>query len=57
MVLFGDSCFDMVYMGWWYVYCDKICVYDEHPIAGRDIQYQAPDSWSEYTTPFDVIIK
>ena len=20
-------------------YCDKICVYDEHPIAGKDIQY------------------
>ena len=19
-------------------YCDKLCVYDEHPIAGQDIQ-------------------
>ena len=27
-------------------YSNKICVYDEHPIAGRDIQYQAPDSQS-----------
>ena len=25
-------------------YRDKIFVYDEHPIAGRDIQYRAPDS-------------
>ena len=35
------------------VYCDKICVYDEQPIAGQDIQYQAPDSQSRYTAPFD----
>ena len=37
------------------MYCqhrDKICVYDEHPIAGRDIQYWAPDSRLRYTTPF-----
>ena len=27
-------------------YCDKICVYDEHPIASRDIQCRAPDSRS-----------
>ena len=30
-----------------------ICVYDEQPIAGQDIQYQAPDSRSTYTTPFN----
>ena len=30
-----------------------MCVYDEQPIAGRDIQCQAPDSRSRYTTPFD----
>ena len=23
-----------------------MCVYDEHPLAGGDIQYQAPNSWS-----------
>ena len=33
-----------------------ICVYDENPIGGRDIQYRAPDSRSEYTTPFDDIL-
>ena len=27
------------------------------PFENKDIQYQAPDSWSEYTTPFDDIIK
>ena len=32
-----------------------MCVYDEHPLAGRDIQYQAPDSRSRYATPFDEI--
>ena len=32
-------------------------VYDEHPIAGQDIQYQAPDNRSRYTKPFDKIIK
>ena len=37
------------------VYRDKICVCDMHPIAGRDIQYWAPGSWSEYTTLFDNI--
>ena len=37
-------------------YRDKICVYDEHPIAGQDIQFREPDSWSKYTTPFDNII-
>ena len=26
------------------VYIDKICVNDEHPLAGQDIQYRAPDS-------------
>ena len=31
------------------VYCDKICVYYEHPLAGQDIQYRAPDSRSSYT--------
>ena len=35
---------------------DKICVYDEHPITGQDIQYRAPDSRSRYTTPLDEII-
>ena len=39
------------------IYRDKICVYDEHPIAGRDIQYRAPDSRSRYATPLDDIIK
>ena len=34
-------------------YRDKICVYDEHPIAGRDIQCRALYSRSRYTTPFD----
>ena len=34
-------------------YRDKICVYNEHPIAGRDIQCRAPYSQSRYTTPFD----
>ena len=34
-------------------YHGKICVYDEHLISGRDIQYRAPDSQSEYTTSFD----
>ena len=32
-----------------------VCVYDKHPLAGRDIQYRAPDSRSKYTTPFDEI--
>ena len=27
-----------------------MCVYDEHPLAGRDIQYWAAKSWSKYTT-------
>ena len=27
-------------------YRDKICVYDEHPIAGRDIQCRASNSQS-----------
>ena len=36
-----------------YTYRDKICVYDEHPIAGQDIQFRAPDSRSRHTTPFD----
>ena len=30
------------------LYRDKICVYDEHPMAGRDIQCRAPDSLSRY---------
>ena len=38
-------------------YLEKICVYEEHPIAGWDIQYWAPDSWSRYKTPFGEIIK
>ena len=29
-------------------YRDKKCVDDEHPLAGRDIQYWAPDSRSSY---------
>ena len=33
-----------------------ICVYDEHPIARQDIKYQAPDSRSGCTRPFDDII-
>ena len=37
------------------IYRDKICVYDEHPLAGRDIQYRAPNSRSSCTTPFDNI--
>ena len=28
-------------------------MYDEHPLAGQDIQYWAADSGSRYTTPFD----
>ena len=32
-----------------------MCVYDEHPLAGRDIQYRASHSRSRYTTPFDEI--
>ena len=32
--------------------CDKICVYDKHPIAGWDLQFRAPGSQSEYATPF-----
>ena len=31
-------------------------MYDKHPIAGGDIQCQAPNSWSRYTTPFGDII-
>ena len=34
-------------------YRDKIGVYDEHPMAGRDIQYRAPGSWSEHTSPLN----
>ena len=30
-------------------------MYDKLLLAGRDIQYRAPDSWSRYTTPFDEI--
>ena len=29
----------------------RYCAYDEHPIAGRDIQCRVPDSQSGYTTP------
>ena len=32
-----------------------MCVYDEHLLAGQDIQYRAPDSRSRYTTPFGEI--
>ena len=35
------------------MYHDKICVYDEHLIAGQDIQCRAPYSWSRFTTPFN----
>ena len=38
-----------------HITCYEICVYDEHPLAGWDIQYQAPDSRSRCTTPFDDI--
>ena len=38
-------------------YCDKIFVYDKHPLAGRDIQYRAPNSRLRYATPFDDILK
>ena len=27
-----------------------MCVYDEHLLASREIQYRATKSWSEYTT-------
>ena len=30
-----------------------MCVYDEHQLAGQDIQYLATNSWSRYTTSFD----
>ena len=33
-----------------------MCVYDNTLLAGQDIQYRAPDSWSKYTTPFNEII-
>ena len=33
-------------------YRDMICVYDKH-LKDRDIQCQAPDSRSRYTTPFN----
>ena len=39
------------------LYRDKICVYDEHPLAGRDIQYRVPDSQSRNTTPFKDTLK
>ena len=42
-----------MYRSDWYV-C--VCVYDEHLLAGQDIQYLAPNSRSRYTTPFDEII-
>ena len=29
----------------------RYCVYDKHPLAGWDIQCQAPDSRSRYATP------
>ena len=28
-------------------------MYDEHPMAGQDIQYGAPNIQTRYTTPFD----
>ena len=37
------------------LYRDKICVYDEHPSAGRDIQYLALDSQSSYFTSLCLI--
>ena len=37
------------------IYHDKICVYDEHSITGRDIQYWAHGSQSEYTSLFNDI--
>ena len=38
-------------------YRDKICVYDKHLIAGRDMQCRAPNSRSRYTAAFNDIIK
>ena len=32
-----------------------VCVFDDHLLAGRDIQYRASDSRSRYTMPFDEI--
>ena len=32
-----------------------MCVYDKYPLTGRDIQYQAPNNRSRYTTPLDKI--
>ena len=41
----------------WVIYSVVIrCLYDEHPLASRDIQHRAPDSRSRRTTPFDDII-
>ena len=39
----------------WWRYCNKICVYDEYLLAGRDLQCRAPNSRSRYTAPFDDI--
>ena len=30
-----------------------MCMYDKHPLASQDIQYQATKRRSRYTTPFD----
>ena len=40
-----------------YKYRDKMCVYDDHPVTGWDLQYRATDSRSRDTTPFDDILK
>ena len=32
-------------------YCDKMCVYDEHPGAGRDLQYRETYGWSRLQYP------
>ena len=32
-----------------------MCVYDEHPLAVQDIQYQAPDSQSRFCYQIDSV--
>ena len=35
-------------------YLEDMCVYDDHPFAGRDIQYRAPDM-QHHATKFKVM--
>ena len=51
-----NAVFTLLFFEYLSNYCDKICEYDEHPIAGLDIQYRAPDSLSEYTTPLEAML-